>query len=133
MQGTVTCDGADADATRAVVEEHLAKGTFFWLDLDGVDDEARDLLLDGFKIHHLAVDDAQHFGQRPKVEDYDDFIYLVVHGALRRTAPTEEVHFILADHFVVTVHRGPCPAMDEVRQAGRPPEGLRGRIAPTSP
>ncbi len=116
MHGTVTCEGSNVDATRAVVEEHLAKGTFFWLDLDGVDDEARDLLLNAFKIHNLAVEDAQHFGQRPKVDDYDNFVYLVVHGA--PTPPhsdTEEVHFILSDHFVVTVHRGPCPAMDAVR------------------
>ena len=69
-----------------------------------------------FHIHHLAVDDAQHFGQRPKLEDYDDFTYMVVHGASQDQASTDEVHFIFADHFVVTVHRGPCQAMDEVRQ-----------------
>ena len=61
-----------------------------------------------FKIHHLAVDDTQHFGQRPKAEDYDGFIYLVVHGASADRDGTEEVHFILADTFVITVHRGPC-------------------------
>ena len=37
-----------------------------------------------FKIHQLAVEDAEQFGQRPKVEDYDDFMYMVVHGAGQR-------------------------------------------------
>jgi len=114
MQGTVTCDGANAEATRAICEEHLSKGRFFWIDLDGVDAEARDVLLNVFKIHQLVVDDVQHFGQRPKVEDYDTFIYMVVHGA-SEDASTTEVHFILAEKFVITIHRGPCPALDQVR------------------
>jgi magnesium transporter len=116
MQGIVTCQGTVADASRELMEQRLAAGTFFWLDLDGVDDEARNLLLDVFHIHRLAVDDAQHFGQRPKVEDYDDFTYLVVHGASADGSTTDEVHFIFAEHFVVTVHRGTCSAMDDVRR-----------------
>jgi magnesium transporter len=114
MRGTVTCEGANVEATRAVIEEHLSRGEFFWTDLDGVDPEARDVLLDVFKLHHLVVEDAQHFGQRPKVDDYDTFMYMVVHGA-STDASTTEVHFVLADKFVITVHRGPCPALDRVR------------------
>ena len=98
------------------VEERGRLPEFFWLDLDGVDDEARDLLLQVFKIHPLAVEDAQNFGQRPKLEDYDDFMYMVVHGASTDPSSTQEVHFIFADHFVVTIHHGMCPTMDEVRE-----------------
>ena len=57
----------------------------------------------------LAVEDAQNFGQRPKLEDYDDFMYMVVHGAGPTTRRPIEVHFILAEHFVVTVHHGALP------------------------
>jgi magnesium transporter len=67
-------------------------------------------------IHHLAVDDMQHFGQRPKIEDYDGFTYMVVHGASADELSTDEVHFVFAEHFVVTVHRGPCPAMELVHE-----------------
>jgi magnesium transporter len=115
MKGTVTYGGANAEATRALIEDHLSKGEHFWLDLDGVDDEARDVLLNDFKVHQLVVDDAQHFGQRPKAEDFDDFMYMVVHGAAVG-ASTTEVHFILADKFVITVHHGPCSALDQVRE-----------------
>jgi magnesium transporter len=134
MQGIVTCEGTVADATGELLEQRLASGTFFWLDLNGVDDEAHDVLLSVFKIHHLAVDDARSFGQRPKVEDYDDFTYLVVHGAsgdgiATDGSATEEVHFIFAPTFVITVHRGACPAMDDARAGGsctarRPPSSL---------
>src|ERR1700683_1038553 len=114
MDGTMFFEGTIAAATQEAIEQRLGAGQFFWLDLDGVDDEAHDLLLNVFKIHHLAVDDVQHFGQRPKFEDYDDFMYMVVHGASGDHTSTDEVHFIFADKFLITVHRGPCQAMNAV-------------------
>jgi magnesium transporter len=42
-------------------------------------------------------------------------MYMVVHGASADQSSTDEVHFIFADKFVITVHRGPCAAMDDVR------------------
>jgi magnesium transporter len=110
----MTVGGTASPATRSAIEQHLADSQFFWLDLDGVDDEAHDVLLNVFHVHHLAVDDAQHFGQRPKLEDYDDFTYMVVHGASADGTSTDEVHFIFADHFVITVHHGPCGALADV-------------------
>jgi magnesium transporter len=116
MKGEVAHDGTVVVATRELVEQLLAAGSFFWLDLDGIDDEASDLLLSSFHIHRLAVEDARQFGQRPKVDGYDDFTYLVVHGAPEAGNATTEVHFVVATTFVVTVHRGPCKALDELRK-----------------
>jgi len=115
MEGLLTHDGRTVPATPALVVERLAAGSFFWLDLDGIDDEARDLLLGTFHLHHLAVEDAQHFGQRPKIDGYDDFTYMVVHGAPEAGNPTTEVHFVVAERYVVTVHRGSCSALSDVR------------------
>lgn len=117
MQATISTGGPVEPADRGVVEQYYARGEFFWLDLDGVDDEARALLLEVLHLHHLAVDGARRFGQRPKAEDYGDFVYLVVHGAgTGTTDSTAEVHFVVAEHFVVTVHRGDCPALEPVRE-----------------
>ena len=114
MEGTLTVEGTVSKATPDAINHHLASGEFFWLDLDGIDEEAHDLLLNGFKIHHLAVEDAQNFGQRPKVEDYANFTYMVVYGASTDQTSMDEVHFIFAEHFVITVHHG-CLAMETVR------------------
>jgi magnesium transporter len=115
MNGTMTFDGSTAPADRQAITDQLATRSFLWLDLDRVDADAADLLLNVFKIHQLAVEDAQKFGQRPKLEDYDDFTYMVVYGASTDLNATTEVHFIFADHFVVTVHHDDCQTMDEVR------------------
>jgi magnesium transporter len=109
-------DGAAVDATSDVVGQRLAGGSFFWLDLDGVDAQARQFLLDKLGFHPLAVEDAEHFGQRPKIEDYEGFTYLVVHGANPDSpAETVEVHVFFAPGRIVTVHRGPCETLDAVR------------------
>ncbi len=115
MDGIVTFQGQASPATRQSVEQRVTAGDFFWLDLDGVDPEARDVLLQVFKIHPLAVEDAENFGQRPKAEDYDDFMYMVVHGASTDESSTDEIHFIFAEHFVITIRHGRCQAMEAVR------------------
>jgi magnesium transporter len=106
--------GAVVDATQDLVSERLGAGEFFWLDLDGVGDAA-DLLCDGFGFHPLAVEDTEHFGQRPKIEDYDGFTYFVVFGADAENGAPVEVHVFYSDKHVVTVHHGPCGPLDEVR------------------
>ena len=115
MHGTLTVDGAASDADRPAVEAALAKGGFFWLDLEGVDGETAALLRDSFKFHPLAVEDAENFGQRPKLDDYDGFVYMVVHGAEPSGSSTIEVHIFFSEHFVVTVRRSECIALDGVR------------------
>jgi magnesium transporter len=116
-------DGSASEATPEAARQHLAGSTFFWLDLDGgtLDDEASAFLRDDLGYHALAVEDAEHFGQRPKIEEYDDFTYLVVHGARagatgKASAATDEVHFFYSQRHVVTVHRGDCEAIGEARR-----------------
>ena len=81
MEGTVVVDGVRAPATAEAVRSLVSATTPFWLDLDGVDADASGLLSDTFQLHPLAVEDAEHFGQRPKIDEFDHFTYFVVHGA----------------------------------------------------
>jgi len=117
MEGIVThADGTTAPATVDDVQGRCQDTEFFWLDLDGLDEEATDLLLHGFGFHPLAVEDAQHFGQRPKLDEYDTFTYVVIHGAqAENQAVTVEVHLFYSPGRLVTVHHGQCDLMDEAR------------------
>jgi magnesium transporter len=66
--------------------------------------------------HALAVEDAEHFGQRPKLEDYDDLAYFVVYGAVHDRDDLVEVHCFYSERRLVTVRRDSCPAFAELRQ-----------------
>jgi magnesium transporter len=99
------------EPTRPAIERALKDDSLLWLDLADTSPETITLLREVFKIHPLAVEDAQEFNQRPKVEDYDDFVYLVAYGALGLDQPFAEVHCFYAEHFFVTVHRGEIPAI----------------------
>jgi magnesium transporter len=119
MQGRLTAaDGSTVDATLEMVRARLSAKDFFWLDLVGLDAESTDLLLHDFDFHPLAVEDAEQAEQRPKVDDYDSFTYLVVHGAGAGAGEeaTVVVHIFFSDDHVVTVHRGGGGLLDGVRQ-----------------
>jgi magnesium transporter len=105
------------EVTRPAIERALADGKLLWLDLEEGGDETLTLLRDVFKIHPLAVEDAQEFSQRPKIEDYDDFVSLVAYGARGLDQPLVEVHCFYAEQFLVSVHRDPLPAVDDACRA----------------
>jgi magnesium transporter len=114
MQGTLVVDGVKTEATTGAVADLVSSRARFWLDLDGVDEEASDLLANTFRLHPLAVEDAEHFGQRPKIDEFDDFTYFVVHGAMPGGSGTSEMHLFLLAHCLVTVHHGECPSLTDV-------------------
>ena len=117
-----------ARVDRAAIESRLSSGEFFWLDLHEPGEDDYRLLRDLFAFHPLAVEDSQHFGQRPKLEDYGDFVFLVFYGAA--PPPDEdrlvEVHCFYSARFLVTVRRDEAPACEVLREryAKRP-----GRLA----
>ena len=116
--------GTHAIVDGDVVREHLERDEFFWLDLHRPTAEELALLREPFGLHPLAVEDAEHFGQRPKLEEYDGYVYLVVYGANADRDGLVEVHCSLSENYLVTVHRDDCPAFEDLRRqvtTDRPP------------
>lgn len=86
----------------------------FWVDLAGTpDDDARALLEETFGFHPLAVEDAEHFGQRPKLDSYDDFALLVAYG-VGASGQLIEVHCFCGERYLVTVHHDACPDLRDL-------------------
>jgi magnesium transporter len=118
VQGHLILTNCLADeVTRPAIERALKEGELLWLDLDDTGPDTIAVLREVFKIHPLAIEDAQEFNQRPKIEDYDDFVSLVAYGARGLDQPLEEVHAFYAEHFLVTVHRDALPAIDHACHA----------------
>ena len=107
----------DDEVTRPAIERALMQDTLLWLDLADTSPDTLALLREVFNIHPLAVEDAQEFSQRPKIEDYEDFVYLVAYGSLGLDQPMVEVHCFYAEHFFVSVHRDEIPAIADACHA----------------
>jgi magnesium transporter len=114
VAASLIAGGAVGAADRDELEQRLARDEFFWLDLCAPTGADLSLLREVFGFHPLAVEDSEHFGQRAKIEDYDDVVFLVVYGAA--PAPDEdrlvEVHCFYSERFLVTVRRDEAPALD---------------------
>jgi magnesium transporter len=96
MQGTLTTGGQAVPATPQGIVQAAAGQDFFWLDLDihdpGPDDDVTGLLIDTFHFHPVAVHAADQFGQRPRIDDYEDFVHIVTFGMAGDGKSVAEVH-----------------------------------------
>jgi magnesium transporter len=94
-------------------------GELLWIDVVAPTSEELDLLREEFGFHPLALEDVARQLQRPKVDDYDGFVFLVFYAmsdgdggqAIRLT----QLSLFIGPNYVVTVHDRPLPVLEEVR------------------
>jgi magnesium transporter len=109
-----------------------AAGTLRWIDLEHQDERALGVLRESFDFHPLTLEDCLHFDQRPKLEEYGAYLFIVVHGFkvsgdLHDVEPLE-LHAFLGKDYLVTVHEAPIPELETVwkRVLGDAALGRRG-------
>jgi magnesium transporter len=102
------------------IAELRERGEYFWLDLVLPTVDEVDALGQLLGLHPVAVEDTREFGQRPKVDVYEDSVLLVFYAARLRSgehpmvAPIE-VHVYVSGNFVVTARHDECTVLDELR------------------
>ena len=88
-----------ADIPIAEISEHLKRpGCFVWVALKDATDDELSTMQQEFGLHELAIEDARHGHQRPKVEEYGDTLFAVVHTV--ELSPTDEIRIGEVDIFV---------------------------------
>ena len=88
------------------------------------------LLRQMFGFHELAVEDSEHFDQRPKIEDYEDFVFLVFYCPSPDEDGLVEVHCFYSERYLVTVRRDDSPTLDGLgRGSSRTARSSRARRA----
>jgi magnesium transporter len=88
------------------------EGTIRWIDVVGQDDRCVGLLEQRFHFHPLTLEDLKHFDQRPKLEEYSGYLFIVVHGfcpspregADKTEVEPVELHAFLGNGYLVTAH-----------------------------
>jgi magnesium transporter len=94
---------------------------FTWIGLYEPTETEFESIRQEFNLHPLAVEDAIHAHQRPKLEVFDDMVFLVLKTA-RYIDPYEvvkvgEILIFLGDEFIITVRHGAASPLDGVRRA----------------
>lgn len=87
------------------------KGLILWVDLENpTDDEIKAVLEGVFQFHPLAIEDCVTPSSLPKIEDYEEYLFIVTHAVdytRQDKFATAEVDFFLGKEYLVTFHRTP--------------------------
>jgi magnesium transporter len=91
-----------------------------WIDLEDPSVQEATILEDPFHFHPLAIEDTLSEVHHPKLDDYEDYLYLILHG-IRFDAPTDqfitrELDVFLGRNFLVTHHMGPMRSISAARE-----------------
>jgi magnesium transporter len=100
------------------IRRHLREDHCFWLDLSTPSQADVERLGELLDLHPLALEGTLHFGQRPKLDDFGAYVFLVFYGAGERGedhAALREVHLYVSGKYLVTVQRDQLPALAKQR------------------
>jgi len=91
--------------------------TFVWLGLHEVDKELLVKVQEEFGLHELAIEDACVAHQRPKIEEFEDSLFIVLHTAHLAEELVEfgETHIFMGPRFLVTVRHDDSLSYSKVR------------------
>ncbi|MBL7158331.1 MAG: magnesium transporter CorA family protein, partial [Candidatus Omnitrophica bacterium] len=91
------------------------KGTYVWVDIQKPSDTDIRFLEKHFLFHPLAIEDCMSTIQRPKIDRYERYLFVVLHaahiGTHRNKATAHELDTFVGENYVVTVHTNPIPSV----------------------
>lgn len=108
---------------------HLDTRKVTWINIDGLGDvEALTILGQRFNLHPLALEDVLNTGQRPKVEQTADYVFIVaqmVYQDSNSDFQSEQISLFLGTNFIITVQQeGDYDVFDPVRDRIRSGRGF---------
>src|SRR6476620_3580628 len=107
-----------ADAKVSDINQILQqKDKFVWIGLHEPDEELLMQAQHQFGLHDLAIEDAHHAHQRPKIELYGDTLFMVMRTAFMNQGHINfgETHFFLGPNFLLTIRHGSTISYGTVR------------------
>src|SRR5215212_8982884 len=91
--------------------------TFVWLDLQNPQEQSLALLRQEFKFHALAIEDATRHHERPKLEAYDNYYFMVFYALsyddTQRRLAGQALGLFIGSNYIVSVHQGEIHSIDE--------------------
>ena len=125
-------DGSLTEPAAAELPAALAEpGTLLWLDMfDEPPEACEPILRETFGFHPLAVDDALAESHVPKLDDWDSYLYVVLHS-VHVSSPevlhTHELDLFVGPRYLVTHHEEPIEGLDSLWASARRDARILGR------
>jgi magnesium transporter len=112
-----------------------ATSTVTWVNIDGLHEvEIIEKLGKQFELHPLILEDILNTGQRPKLEDFDKYMFIVLkilsYSDTTQTVEVEQVSFVLGSNFVISFQERIGDVFDQIRDRIR---NAKGRIRKMGP
>jgi len=105
------------NVSRDAVADLLARGdAHLWFHFDAPTEGELRFLQEDLKIHHLTLEDVVNQNQRPKIESFEDYVYIAIHPLMHSKKwqiEPSELDLLLGRHWIVSVHNGPLPGLIE--------------------
>lgn len=102
LDGDTVVEANDFDVVKRAHDE----GKTYWIDLGERTPQAERFLQGVLKIHPLVIEDVWANRQLPKIETFDQYLYILLHGVQRGSKPTAieplEIDVLLGTRWVVT-------------------------------
>jgi len=118
-----------ADIEPNDIHKYIARpDCFVWVALFEPDERTLELMQAEFDLHPLAVEDARHGHQRPKIEEYADMLFVVLHMIEpgEQELRVGEVDIFVGRNFILSVRSGVEKGFRDVRaRCEKEPELLR--------
>jgi magnesium transporter len=95
------------------------KDSVLWVDFEDPNEFESDSLVEIFNFHPLAVEDCINDHSEPKVDDYEEYLFLVVHALTtvqnngNKELSTIELNLFLGPNYVVTFHKAPIESLTQ--------------------
>lgn len=123
MAGGVTVRVLDGDTVLVRGAEalgSLASGSPVWIDLVEPDQATLETVGRHFGLHPLSLEDCLHVPQRPKIELFDDHLFLIwIVPGIEQASDATEIDAFLGESWLVTVHAASLSAIDHAAQDAR--------------
>lgn len=112
-----------------------ATPTVTWINIDGLHQvDIIEKVGAQFELHPLILEDILHTGQRPKLEDFDSYMYVVLkmlsYNDQKQKVETEQVSLILGSNFVISFQESVGDVFEQVRDRIRNSKGRIRKMGP---
>lgn len=112
----------------AQIAKYKNNETVSWLNIDGIhDSKIIQQIGESFCLHPLLLEDLMNPHHRPKIEDFDDYLYftlkMIAFNKRTKEIESEQVSFVLGDGWVLSFQETPGDIFDPIRDRIRNQKG----------